>query len=347
MHFTLREPIKGLSGLKPTEEKFTFLQSFKHLWSLKAFPYYAIATGAGTFVTYGLNDWMVPFMERSHGMTRTEIGFAFGMVAGIAGAIGTIGGGIVADWLGKKDKRWFLWVPMWGKLIGGPIFILGMFSPNPYLGLTCYGIGLVLAAAYLGPSLAITHSLVPPGMRAMSSAVLFFVLNMLGIGLGPWLVGQFADLLNDASSCVVADQAVQLARSCPRVEEILTALRNSPEMMTAMGNAGLLNSNGVLPAPLTADMLNAATAAGYSAGDLAREAGVHGSLAYNLRGAIPAISSLGVNHEALRWAMAACVVITYPLCILWHIGAQKLPKGDAQGATGEGLTEGDTAPAKA
>jgi hypothetical protein len=184
-------------------------------------------------------------------------------------------------------------------------------------------------------------------MRAMSSAVLFFVLNMLGIGLGPWLVGQFADLLNDASSCVLADQAVQLARSCPRVEEILTALRGSPEMMTAMGNAGLLNASGALPAPLTADMLNAATAAGFSAGDLARDAGVHGSLAYNLRGAIPAISSLGVNQEALRWAMIACVIITYPLCILWHIGARKLPKGDdAKAATAEGLTEGDPAPAK-
>jgi predicted MFS family arabinose efflux permease len=348
MHFTVREPVRGLSGLKPSTDKVTFLQSFKVLWSIKAFPFYAIATGAGTFVTYGLNDWMVPYMERSHGMSRTEIGFAFGMVAGICGAIGTIGGGMVADWLGKRDRRWFLWVPMWGKLIGGPIFILGLLSPNPYLGLACYGVGLTLAAAYLGPSLAITHSLVSPAMRAMSSAVLFFVLNMLGIGLGPWLVGQFADILNNASACVLADQAVQAARSCPNVEEILTALRNSPDMMAAMGAAGHLNASGVLPAPLTADVLNTAVGAGFQMGDLAKDAGIHGQLAYSLRGAIPAITSLGINEEALRWAMIACVAITYPFCILWHIGAQKLPKGEEpKAATAEGLVEGDPAAGKA
>src|SRR5262245_14797509 len=171
IQFTLREPLKGLSGIKPVEKKFTFWTSFKHLWSLKSFRFYSIATGAGTFVTYGLNDWMVSFMERTHHLNRTEIGFWFGMVAGIFGAVGTIAGGLLADHLGKKDRRWFLWVPMWGKFLGGPIFLLGLFMPTPTLSLICYGAGLVLAAAYLGPSLAVTHSLVPPGMRAMSSAV--------------------------------------------------------------------------------------------------------------------------------------------------------------------------------
>src|SRR5688572_13412035 len=55
---TVREPMRGLSGIKPSGERVTFLQSLTKLWSLKAFPYYAIATGAGTFVTYGLGNWM-------------------------------------------------------------------------------------------------------------------------------------------------------------------------------------------------------------------------------------------------------------------------------------------------
>ena len=84
MQFTMREPIKGLSGLKPQTEKTTFWQSFKHLWSLKSFRYFSIATGLGTFVTYGVGDWMVPFMERSYGMSRSAIGFTFGIVAGVA-----------------------------------------------------------------------------------------------------------------------------------------------------------------------------------------------------------------------------------------------------------------------
>ncbi len=273
MQMTLREPMRGLSGTSVPKERTTFVESFKHLWKLKAFRYYSIATGAGTFVTYGIGNWMAPFLARTYGqwsmphfqqfigrcstdtfqacveMDRTEIGLFYGLTAGIFGAIGTIGGGYLADRLGRKDKRWFLWVPMWGKLIGGPIFIAGLLAPTPELALLGYAGGIVTASAYLGPSLAITHSLVPPSMRAMSSAVLFFILNLLGLGLGPLIVGNISDFLSTDTS---------------------------------------------------------------------------------------------VGQDSLRWAMASAVLLTYPLCILWHLGARALPKDDdAKEAAKEALIEGD------
>jgi len=350
IYFFLREPLKGLSGVRLTEEKFTFWQSFKHLWSLKSFRFYAIATGAGTFVTYGLNDWMVSFMERSHGLSRSEIGVTFGLVAGIFGAVGTIAGGLLADHFGKKDRRWYLWVPMWGKLLGGPIFLLGMFMPDPYVALGCYGVGLVLAAAYLGPSLAVTHSLVKPGMRAMSSAVLFVFLNILGIGLGPMFVGMWSGTFNDAAACILTDQAVQLARSCPQAENILDAIRLQPGIMQALQDAGLtkmVKDVVTLPAPLTNDILNTAVSAGFQMGDLAKDAGWGGQVAYMWRQWFPGMASLGVNQESLRWAMVVCILVTYPMAILWHWGAMALPKGkldDNGEAVEEALTEGDPTP---
>jgi hypothetical protein len=57
---------------------------------------------------------------------------------------------------------------------------------------------------YLGPSLAITHHLVPASMRAMSSAVLFFILNILGLGTGPTIVGVVSDWLSHAGAWVSA-----------------------------------------------------------------------------------------------------------------------------------------------
>lgn len=231
---TVREPIRGLSGLKPSTVKVTFLQSFAKLWSLKAFPYYALATGAGTFVTYGLGNWMPSFLQRTFGvlneetgkyvgqwsmpelqsalnfcqagaadcvaMSSTEIGIFYGTVSGVGGMIGTIYGGYLADKLGAKDRRWFLWVPMWGKLIGAPLFIVAMMAPTPELSLLIYFPGITLAAMYLGPSLAITHHLVPASMRAMSSAVLFFILNILGLGTGPTVVGLVSDWINTSAA---------------------------------------------------------------------------------------------------------------------------------------------------
>jgi len=56
----------------------------------------------------------------------------------------------------------------------------------------------VLNTLYLGPSIAMSHTLVPPAMRALTSAVLFFVLNIIGLGLGPFMTGLVSDLLQTA-----------------------------------------------------------------------------------------------------------------------------------------------------
>ncbi len=231
---TVREPVRGLSGAKPSAGNVTFLQSFAKLWSLKSFPYYALATGAGTFVTYGLGNWMPSFLPRTYGvldpetlkyvgqwsmpglqamvglcqagaadcvtMSKTEIGLFYGTVSGVGGAIGTIGGGFLADKFGERDRRWFLWVPMWGKFFGAPLFIAALFAPTPELSLLLYFPAITLAAMYLGPSLAITHHLVPASMRAMSSAVLFFILNILGLGTGPTVVGIVSDVINSGAA---------------------------------------------------------------------------------------------------------------------------------------------------
>ncbi len=309
---TVREPVRGISGIKPTGTSVTFLQSFKKLWSIKAFPYYAIATGAGTFITYGLGNSMPAFLQRTYGlvdpastgetikyigqwsmpelqsalgfckaevingvaqlaadcreMSKTEIGLFYGTVSGIGGMIGTIYGGYLADRLGAKDRRWFLWVPMWGKFIGAPLFITAMLAPTPELSLLIYFPAITLAAMYLGPSLAITHHLVPAGMRAMSSAVLFFILNILGLGTGPTVVGIVSDAFSNSAQAV-ADMAPWIGATMAEVKQF-----------------------------------------------------------------------------SLKWAMVAAVVLMTPLAVLWHIGAMKLPKGsldDDGNATAEALTEGD------
>ena len=56
----------------------------------------------------------------------------------------------------------------------------------------------IMGGMYLGPSFAMTQGLVTLRMRAVASAILLFMLNIIGMGLGPYLVGVFSDLLNPA-----------------------------------------------------------------------------------------------------------------------------------------------------
>jgi hypothetical protein len=48
---------------------------------------------------------------------------------------------------------------------------------------------------YLGPTFAMTQSLVKLRMRSMASAILLFILNLIGLGLGPWFIGIISDSL--------------------------------------------------------------------------------------------------------------------------------------------------------
>ena len=51
------------------------------------------------------------------------------------------------------------------------------------------GLSELLALTYLGPVIAMSHAMVPPAMRAFASSILFLVLNLIGLGLGPVFTG--------------------------------------------------------------------------------------------------------------------------------------------------------------
>jgi hypothetical protein len=66
---------------------------------------------------------------------------------------------------------------------------------NYGVALSIYLIPVFLGAMFLGPTLAMTHGIVSLRMRALASAILFFVLNLIGLGLGPLFTGMISDLL--------------------------------------------------------------------------------------------------------------------------------------------------------
>jgi hypothetical protein len=48
---------------------------------------------------------------------------------------------------------------------------------------------------WLGPTMAVAQSLAKVRMRAVASAILLFILSLVGLGLGPQAVGVMSDLL--------------------------------------------------------------------------------------------------------------------------------------------------------
>jgi len=197
VRFTLREPPRGhAEKVAQVADAPPFKEVIDLLWSRPSFRHMSLAAVLHAFVGYGVGQWIASFFIRTYELTGTgEIATWLGLISGTAGAAGTFCGGYFADKLGKRDKRWYIWVPLLAT-VGAIPFSLVVYLLNNYgVALSIYLIPVFLGAMFLGPTLAMTHGIVSLRMRALASAILFFVLNLIGLGLGPLFTGMISDLL--------------------------------------------------------------------------------------------------------------------------------------------------------
>ncbi len=194
---TVKEPKKGRTDFDrvSTNNSYSFGEALRLLYSNKTFVFLALAAALNVFCIYGLINWAPSFLTRLHGIKNSETGTSLGLIYGIGGALGSFGGGFLTDKLGKKDKRWYLIIPAYAILITIPGAAGALFLHNTFFSLSCLALCACLQSLYLGPSLAVAHSLVPASMRALTSSIFFLVINLIGLGFGPLVVGMISDLL--------------------------------------------------------------------------------------------------------------------------------------------------------
>ncbi|HIG60152.1 MAG TPA: MFS transporter [Gammaproteobacteria bacterium] len=197
---TLKEPPRGLSEKREIKADSTapptMKDVFKFLWTKKSFRHIGFAAGLHAFVGYGAGTWNAPFLIRSHEMPITEVGSWLAIISGI-GAIGTFAGGYLGDKISDRtgDRRWYLWVCGISTLIMVPFQLTAYLYDELWAVIPSLFVVSILGGMYLGPSFAMTQGLVTLRMRAVASAILLFMLNIIGMGLGPYFVGIASDLL--------------------------------------------------------------------------------------------------------------------------------------------------------
>jgi len=199
-YITVKEPRRGATDINPaaTNEPHSLGEVLRVLYSTKTFVFLAAASALNVFCIYGLLNWTPSFLQRLHDMKSAQVGALLGLIYGIGGAIGSFAGGLLTDRFGKTDKQWYLKVPAYAIIITIPCAAGAIFLPGTYPSLACLGLVALLQSMYLGPSLAVAHSLVPASMRSLTSAVFFLVINLVGLGFGPLVVGFISDLLKPA-----------------------------------------------------------------------------------------------------------------------------------------------------
>lgn len=202
--FTVREPVRGLAdGLSAGARKpQSFADAmrglkagFAFIWQSKASRHVVIGLTLTSFVGYGGTIWGAPFLERTHGIPRDQVGLILGPIAGLFGAVGTFLGGYLADRLSKRDLSWNARVIGYAKFGAAPLILAFYLTDAFTIALIFYLPAILLGAFYLGPSFAIIQSVAPLAIRATAAAITLFILNFIALGLGPLFVGIVSDLL--------------------------------------------------------------------------------------------------------------------------------------------------------
>lgn len=195
VYFTIREPERGAMETTTVKtEAIPLVDTVKFMWSLKSFRHLSMAGALHAFVGYGVGLFLPSFFIRVHGFGLAETS-TYLFLIGLTGAIGTFLGGWLGDRYGLADKRWYMGIPGIATALAVPFAILFYMTDDPKLALLLAIPGAILGPMYLGPTFAMTQSLVTPAMRATAAAILLFVLNLIGLGLGPLFAGFLSDML--------------------------------------------------------------------------------------------------------------------------------------------------------
>jgi predicted MFS family arabinose efflux permease len=195
---TVKEPPRSA----PKGDTPSFFSAVGALTKKPSFWFVALGSAIASFVGYGVGQYLTSFMIRTHGFTLFEGATLVGVVLGLCAAIGTFTSGFLADRISTRHPNALAWLPALGFCIATPLYLVAFVLPNIWLSMPALMIGAVAHYFYLGPMYAVTQGVVAPRMRATAVAVLLFIVNLIGYGMGPPVIGALSDFL--ASSQLAA-----------------------------------------------------------------------------------------------------------------------------------------------
>jgi predicted MFS family arabinose efflux permease len=233
--FTLREPPRGNSegGEAYGAPLPSLMDVVRRLASRPAFVHVAAGAALASFGGYGIGAFAAPYFIRTFGLSLSQAGVVMGLISGAAASVGTLGGGVIADRAARRDKRWYVWIPAIGLALATPMYIVGYQLPDWRWAVAVLLVPPMLHYTYLGPSFGVMHNMVTPRMRATATALLFLVINLIGLGLGPTLTGMASDFYAHAHFQTLLGAQAAFGTSCPGGR----AVSGSPAALSAACHA--------------------------------------------------------------------------------------------------------------
>lgn len=245
LKLTIREPVRGRFDKGPPPASTSYGEVLKVVLGNVGLIQLFLSLTLVAFAAFGLVVFAVPFLLRGFELSLMQAAAGYGLVAGIAAAIGTGMGGFLSDLVGRRKPSLRLQTPAAGLVLAGPMLIAGLWSGN-LLVLGCLvAAAILLRDLHVGALLGTLHNSVPAHMRAKATALLLVLTSLVGLGLGPLFVGWVSDMAANSAfapgaysaACVPGREAAGMAAACAEAsfEGLRTSLAASSAFYVVAG----------------------------------------------------------------------------------------------------------------
>jgi MFS family permease len=195
---TVREPVR--KGVRVRSDGSAIkVPSAGEVWSYIRMNYLTflcltLGTGMVALYGYGAYSWTPAMLVRRYGWSPAQTGLVFGVIVAICGTLGIVSGGRLADWLRQKDYADAdLRIALSGAVAGLPFILLFPLAPSATVAAALLMPVVFFMSMPFGVAPAAIQQMMPNTMRAQATALYLFVINLVGIGLGPPIVAALTE----------------------------------------------------------------------------------------------------------------------------------------------------------
>jgi len=198
--YTVRDPKRG--GYEPAvataptgENRVRFAEVFGIVSKKSTFWLLAFGAAASSVCGYGVAFWLPSFFMRSYGFSLGDTSWYYAAITFFGGCLGIVGGGVIADRLGRANRSAYPLIPAAAFVVSLPCFFFAVNTSNPTVAFPLFLIPTGLNLMWLGPIITAVQHLVPGRMRTSASAMFLLINNLIGIAIGYYYFGAVSDAL--------------------------------------------------------------------------------------------------------------------------------------------------------
>jgi predicted MFS family arabinose efflux permease len=213
---TVREPLRGHYDPPALAEQPAppFGAVIKRMLARPGFLHVQVGSTLAAMGTFGINLFLAPYFFRRYGLDFQQAALISGLISAVAGSVSMYGGGQLADLIGRKDPRFYAWLPGIGIALTAPLYLISFLQASWPAAVALLTITGVLQYAYLPASIGVTQNTMEPRMRATAGALVAIMTNLIAAGFGPLIVGALSDHFARRAAPAPTASATGLQQAC-------------------------------------------------------------------------------------------------------------------------------------